>query len=119
MPTVLAASDLVVCRSGASSVAEIAAVGVGSLLVPLPGAPGDHQSANAAELAAVGAAVVVADGEMGGPTLAARVAELLADEGRTEEMAAAAASCGRRDAAESVAELVEAHARPSGAGGDR
>ncbi|MDY7102044.1 MAG: undecaprenyldiphospho-muramoylpentapeptide beta-N-acetylglucosaminyltransferase [Actinomycetota bacterium] len=119
MPTVLAASDLVVCRSGASSVAEIAAVGVGSVLVPLPGAPGDHQTANAAELQAAGAAILVADAALDGPTLADRVAGIVGVDGRTEEMAAAAASCGRRDAADAVADLVMRHARAESDRGPR
>ena len=48
MPTVLRAADLVVCRAGATSVAELSALGVPSILVPLPGAPGDHQTATLA-----------------------------------------------------------------------
>ena len=79
LPTCLAAADLVVARAGASTVAELTAVGVPSLLVPLPGAPGDHQSANARRLAAAGAAAVCADAELDGARLVALVDELLAD----------------------------------------
>ena len=54
LPTVLAAADLVVCRSGATTVAELAVLGVPAVLVPLPGAPGDHQTANARQHADAG-----------------------------------------------------------------
>ena len=60
METVYAAADVVVCRAGAMTVAELAAAGVPSILVPLPGAPGDHQTANARVLERAGAAVVLA-----------------------------------------------------------
>ncbi len=58
----LAAADLAVSRAGGNTVAELAAVGLPSILVPLPGAPGDHQTANARHLADAGAAVLVPDG---------------------------------------------------------
>ena len=60
-PPVYAAADLVVCRAGAMTVAELAVAGVPSVLVPLPGAPGDHQTANARVLERAGAAVLLAD----------------------------------------------------------
>ena len=66
MPEVFAAADLAVCRAGASSVAELAAVGLPSVLVPLPGAPGDHQTANATALARVGGAEIIADADLTG-----------------------------------------------------
>ena len=61
------AADIVVARAGANTVAELAVVGVPAILVPLPGAPGDHQRANAAVLERVGAAVVLSDPECTGP----------------------------------------------------
>ena len=111
LPTCLAAADLVVARAGASTVAELTVVGVPSVLVPLPGAPGDHQTANARRLSDAGAAVVCADGDLDGPRLVALVDGLLADPPRLDRMAAAAAGLGRRDAAGAVADLVVAHAR--------
>ncbi|MFQ5557752.1 MAG: undecaprenyldiphospho-muramoylpentapeptide beta-N-acetylglucosaminyltransferase [Acidimicrobiales bacterium] len=111
MPTVYAASDLVVCRSGATSVAELAAVGVPAVLVPLPTAPGDHQSANARSLEEVGAAVVVADAELDARRLVAEVDSRLADEDRLATMGASTASVARRDAAEAVVDLMITHAR--------
>ncbi len=113
----LGAADLVVSRAGGNTVAELAAVGVGSVLVPLPGAPGDHQTANAQALVDGGAAVLVADAGMTAARLVADVDLLLGDPARLAAMASAALTVGRRDAAEAVAALVEAHA--SSAGGRR
>ena len=114
MPLLLAAADVVVCRSG-GSVAELAAAGLPSVLVPLPGAPGDHQTANAAALAGAGAAVVLPDAELTGGRLAAELGPLVGGPGaaaRRSVMAAAAAVLGRPDAADRVADLLERHARP-------
>jgi len=111
LPTCLAAADLVVARAGASTVAELTAVGVPSVLVPLPGAPGDHQTANARRLSDAGAAVVCPDADLDGARLVALVDGLLADPARLHRMAVAAAGLGRRDAAGAVADLVVAHAR--------
>ena len=111
MQLVLAAADVAVCRAGATSVAELAAVGLPAVLVPLPGAPGDHQTANARALSDAGAAVLVPDGQLDGARLVAEVDALLAEPDRLDRMAAAAAAAGRRDAGERVADLVEEHAR--------
>jgi UDP-N-acetylglucosamine--N-acetylmuramyl-(pentapeptide) pyrophosphoryl-undecaprenol N-acetylglucosamine transferase len=107
----LAAADLVVSRAGGNTVAELAAVGVPSVLVPLPGAPGDHQTANARALVDGGAAILVADADMTAARLVADVDALLAEPARLAAMEAAATTVGRRDAAEAVAALVEKHAR--------
>ena len=115
MDLLLAAADLVVCRAGGNTVAEISAVGVPSVLVPLPGAPGDHQTANARFLSDAGAAVLVPDAGFDADTLVGLVEPLLADPDRLAAMEEAAAACGRRDAADRAAALVEAHAVPSGA----
>lgn len=121
LPELLVAADLAVCRAGASTVAELAVLGVPSVLVPLPGAPGDHQRANAALLSGQGAAVLVEDGEATGEHLAELAGALLADEARRAAMGRAAAGLGRPDAAIAVAELVEAvaHGRPVAAVGSR
>jgi len=111
MPTVYAAADLVVCRSGASSVAELAAIGVPAVLVPLPGAPGDHQTANARALVDAGAAVMVIDGELDGARLRAEVDELIEQSGRLQDMSERAKGTARRDAAQAVVDLVAVHAR--------
>ncbi|MDE0236210.1 MAG: undecaprenyldiphospho-muramoylpentapeptide beta-N-acetylglucosaminyltransferase [bacterium] len=110
MPTVYAAADLVVGRAGASSVAELAVVGLPSVLVPLPGAPGDHQTANAAHLAAVGGAVMIPDAEMDGPRMVEEVENLLKVPGLLGAMGREAAGVGRRDADTRVVDLLEQHA---------
>jgi len=110
MPAAYAAADLVVCRAGAITLAEIAARGLPAVLVPYPFAAERHQDANAAELARAGAAVVVPDAELTGPALAQTVSGLLDDEERRTRMAAAARRLGRPDAAGRIAELVLAAA---------
>ncbi len=107
----LAGCDLAICRAGANTVAELTALGVPSILVPLPNAPGDHQSHNAAGLERAGAAVVLSDGECDGARLLAEATALLDEPGRLEEMGRAAASLGERRGAAKVAELVEIAAR--------
>ena len=99
----LAAADLVVARAG-GSVFEIAANGLPAILVPYPHAAGDHQSANARWMAEAGAAVVIADGELGAPRLRAEVAALLGDDERLTAMSAAASGLARPQAARDVAE---------------
>ncbi len=111
MARLLAAADLVVCRSGGTTVAELAAVGVASILVPLPIAPRDHQRANAAALVAAGAALLVDDAALDADELARRLRELVDEPGRLDAMGAAAAGLGRPHAARAVADLLEEHAR--------
>jgi len=111
MASLYAAADVVVCRAGALTIAELALVGMPAVLVPLPGAPGDHQSANAAALVDAGAAVMLRDEDCTGDRLAAVLNELLADTVHLASMGEAAASLGRPDAADAVASLVQAHAR--------
>lgn len=105
------AADVVVCRAGATTTAELAVAGVPSVLVPLPGAPGDHQSANARALAAVGAAEVVTDEECDAVHLEKVLGALLADRPRLQTMGEGARTLGHPDAADRVADVVEAHAR--------
>ena len=111
MAAVYAAAELVVCRAGATTVAELAAAGVPAVLVPLPGAPGDHQTANARRLADAGGAVLVGDGELDPARLVAEVDALLDDPARLAAMAAAARHLARPDAASAVVDLVESCAR--------
>jgi UDP-N-acetylglucosamine--N-acetylmuramyl-(pentapeptide) pyrophosphoryl-undecaprenol N-acetylglucosamine transferase len=106
-----AAADVAVHRAGASTVAELAAAGMPSILVPLPGAPGDHQTVNAHRLSGAGGAVVVPDGELDGDRLAAELDRLLDDPAALETMGRAARTLARPDAARDVALLAERHAR--------
>ncbi|MDE0607025.1 MAG: undecaprenyldiphospho-muramoylpentapeptide beta-N-acetylglucosaminyltransferase [Acidimicrobiaceae bacterium] len=107
MASVYEASDLVLCRAGASTVAELTIAGVPAILVPLPGAPGDHQSANARVLAQSDAARLVPDRELDSERLRFEVDALLDDEPRLASMSAAARAQGRPDAAEAVVDLLE------------
>ncbi len=111
MPEVYRAADLCVCRAGAMTVAELLVAGVPAILVPLPGAPRDHQMRNAEALVAAGAAIVVPDAACTVERLEAEVGALLCDRGRLEAMAAAARAMGHPDAAARVAQLVDTHAR--------
>jgi UDP-N-acetylglucosamine--N-acetylmuramyl-(pentapeptide) pyrophosphoryl-undecaprenol N-acetylglucosamine transferase len=107
----MSAADLFIGRAGASTVAELAVIGLGSILVPLPIAPRDAQRANAHLLADVDGAIVVDDEALDGESLSALVVDLMADPERLTEMARAARSVGRPDAADAVAALCEEHAR--------
>jgi UDP-N-acetylglucosamine:LPS N-acetylglucosamine transferase len=111
MPLVLAAADLVVARAGGTTLAELTVLGRPSLLVPLPIAPDDHQMVGARRLEAEGAAVVIPDRELTGDRLAREVGALFGAPDRLAAMASAAARLGRPDAAERVADVVEASAR--------
>ena len=108
LPANLAAADLVVCRAGASTVAELTVIGRPAVLVPGPFAPNDAQSANAAIMASAGAAVVVPDDALDTDRLCREVEALLAD-GRLQARAEAARRLGRPDAADAVARLIDAH----------
>jgi UDP-N-acetylglucosamine--N-acetylmuramyl-(pentapeptide) pyrophosphoryl-undecaprenol N-acetylglucosamine transferase len=111
MDALFARAALAVCRAGAGTVAELTAAGLPAVLVPLPGAPSDHQTRNAQTLERAGAAIMVADDALRAERLDALVSELLADPTRLAEMGKAAHALGRRDAAARVADLVEEHAR--------
>jgi undecaprenyldiphospho-muramoylpentapeptide beta-N-acetylglucosaminyltransferase len=108
LPEVMAAADLAVCRSGASTVAELAVIGRPAVLVPFPHAPKDAQGANAAMLVDAGAAVLVRDHALDGDRLAAEVVAMLGRD--LGAMAGRARSVGHPDAAVRVAELLEVHA---------
>jgi UDP-N-acetylglucosamine--N-acetylmuramyl-(pentapeptide) pyrophosphoryl-undecaprenol N-acetylglucosamine transferase len=111
MPDLYAAADVCVTRAGAMTVAELLVAGVPAILVPLPGAPRDHQTRNAEALVEMGAAVHVPDQECTGPRLAAELDALLSDPERLRAMSDAARRHAHPDAAARVAELVDAHAR--------
>lgn len=111
MATMLAAADVAVTRAGGNTVAELAVAGLPAVLVPLPIAPRDHQTANAAVLVRAGGAILVPDDEMDGARLAHELDPLLADPPRLHAMGEAVRAVAYRDAADRVARLVEEHAR--------
>ena len=111
MDLLLGAADIALCRAGGTTVAELAVVGVPAVLVPLPIAPRDHQTANAMELVDAGGAVLVGDAELDAARLVAEIEGILDEAGRLDRMATALASVSHPDAAERVADLVEESAR--------
>lgn len=111
MPTALAAADVVLARAGATTVAELAVLGLPSVLVPLPIATADHQTANARGLVDLDAACLVPDAELDVDRLVAELDPLVTDGARREAMGVAALGLGRPDAADRVADLVVEHAR--------
>ncbi|WP_435104687.1 undecaprenyldiphospho-muramoylpentapeptide beta-N-acetylglucosaminyltransferase [Arhodomonas sp. AD133] len=97
-------ADLVICRAGALTVAEIAAAGVAAVFVPFPYAVDDHQAANARFLVEAGAARMIRESELDGGALGRTLAELVAERGRLVDMARRARQRGRPQAAASVME---------------
>jgi UDP-N-acetylglucosamine--N-acetylmuramyl-(pentapeptide) pyrophosphoryl-undecaprenol N-acetylglucosamine transferase len=106
MPAAFARADLMVCRSGASTVAEITAAGKPAIFVPFPRAADDHQRVNAEALARSGAAVVVEESKLEGVWLAETIAALLGDPRRLELMSAAARELAHPDAARDIAAMA-------------
>ncbi len=122
-----AVADLVVCRSGAMTLAEIAACGIPTILVPYPYAAHNHQEVNARNLVERGAAALVLDRELNGERLANEIAHLLSDRQTLRRMSANARTFARLDAAERIVKSLErwaqgrgaAQATPAGNGGGR
>jgi len=108
----LKAADFVVCRAGATTLAELAAAGKPAVLIPLPTATDDHQRKNAEEVARAGAAEMLLQAEATGSALAARIEALARDEAARRRMGRAARSLARPDAARVIVdralELVHA-----------
>ena len=92
-------ADLIVCRAGATTIAELTAAGKPSVLIPLPTAADDHQRKNAEVLQQAGAAEVIEQRDLSGAALAERIVGLLGDPGRRQRMAKAARALARPDAA--------------------
>src|SRR5271170_1456156 len=106
LPARLAANHLVVSRSGAGTVAELAAIGRPSILVPLPGAIDQDQFANAGVLAKANGALRIVQTDFTPDRLAAEISALAAEPARLTAMAAGARTVGRLDAEERLADLV-------------
>ncbi|MFY9644122.1 MAG: undecaprenyldiphospho-muramoylpentapeptide beta-N-acetylglucosaminyltransferase [Terriglobales bacterium] len=106
MPGTFARADLLVCRSGASTVGEITAAGKPAIFVPFPAAADDHQNVNARALERAGAAVVVEESNLGAAYLVDTIAALIGDTARLQSMSAAAKSLAHPKAVEEIAEMV-------------
>ncbi|MEQ8817244.1 MAG: undecaprenyldiphospho-muramoylpentapeptide beta-N-acetylglucosaminyltransferase [Thalassobaculum sp.] len=111
MPARLADARLLICRSGASTVAENTVAGRPALLVPYPHAIDDHQTANARAVAAAGGARLLPQAALDAATLAECLTEVLSDRTGLAAMSAAARGVGVPDAVDRLADLVERHAR--------
>jgi len=101
-----AAADLVLCRAGAATIAELTANGTPAILVPYPHAAGGHQEPNARRVEAAGAALIMQDADLSSSHLAAMIRALLDDPPRLRVMAVASRSLGHPEAAGVVADLV-------------
>jgi UDP-N-acetylglucosamine--N-acetylmuramyl-(pentapeptide) pyrophosphoryl-undecaprenol N-acetylglucosamine transferase len=112
LPARIATAHLIVSRSGASTVAELSAIGRPAILVPLPHALDQDQLANASVLEAAGGAITVAQREFTPERVASELARLAADPAKLAAMAVAAKSCGTLDAAERLADVVMRVVRP-------
>jgi UDP-N-acetylglucosamine--N-acetylmuramyl-(pentapeptide) pyrophosphoryl-undecaprenol N-acetylglucosamine transferase len=106
MPETFGRADLLVCRSGASTVGEITAAGKPAIFVPFPAAADDHQNVNARALERAGAAVVVEESNLGAAYLVDTIAALIGDARRLQGMSAAAKSLAHPKAVEEIAEMV-------------
>jgi UDP-N-acetylglucosamine--N-acetylmuramyl-(pentapeptide) pyrophosphoryl-undecaprenol N-acetylglucosamine transferase len=104
----LAKAHLVICRSGASTVSEISVIGRPAVLVPYPHALDHDQAANAAALAATGGAKVIAQSELSPEHIASILTHVMNDPEKLAGMAVAAKRAGKPDAANLLADMVEA-----------
>ncbi|MEX0603616.1 MAG: undecaprenyldiphospho-muramoylpentapeptide beta-N-acetylglucosaminyltransferase [Marinobacter sp.] len=112
MATAYGWADIVVCRAGALTIAELCAAGLGAILVPFPHAVDDHQTKNAEHMVQAKAAMLIPQPKLTADILAETLTDLLADRGRVQAMARAARSLARPDATERVVNycLEAAHA---------
>jgi UDP-N-acetylglucosamine--N-acetylmuramyl-(pentapeptide) pyrophosphoryl-undecaprenol N-acetylglucosamine transferase len=106
MPGIFARADLLVCRSGASTVGEVTAAGKPAVFIPFPRAADDHQKVNAQALVDAGAAELLDEANLTADSLAETVAALFADRGRLEQMGQAAKLLSHPNAAQDVAKMA-------------
>jgi len=111
LPSVLAQSHLVVARAGASTIAELTVAGRPAILVPLPSAMDDHQTANAHEMAAEGGAKAIPQSQFTPERLAREIVALAADPEALIAAAAHAKKCGHPNATKDLADLIEGFGR--------
>ena len=106
-------ADLVICRAGATTCAELAAAGKAAIMVPLPTAADDHQRKNAEAFETAGAAKMVLQKDLSGNALAEEIESLIEEPEKLNEMEAAARKLARADAAEATVDLIEQLAKNS------
>lgn len=112
IPRRMSECQLVVARSGASTVADVSVIGRPAIFVPFAAATADHQTANAQGLHNAGAADVIPEATFDPDTVSAAIAAILSDPDRANAMARAALACGKPDATERLVALVETLSRP-------
>jgi UDP-N-acetylglucosamine--N-acetylmuramyl-(pentapeptide) pyrophosphoryl-undecaprenol N-acetylglucosamine transferase len=105
MATAYHQADLLICRAGATSIAEITAGGKASILIPFPFAVNDHQTQNAEVLSRAGAAQVIAEKDLSGARLAGVIEQLYQHPDAVLKMEAAAAALGKRQAAKDIVDI--------------
>ena len=106
MPLVMAAADLVLCRAGASTLAELTYLGKPAILVPSPNVTNNHQERNARVLEQAGGAKVLLEPEFDAGTLLETIRALLADPAGMAQMSECMKACGVPDATERIADMV-------------
>jgi UDP-N-acetylglucosamine--N-acetylmuramyl-(pentapeptide) pyrophosphoryl-undecaprenol N-acetylglucosamine transferase len=106
MPKVMGQADLVLCRAGASTLAEICAAAKPSVLVPSPNVTNNHQDANAGVLERAGAALKLPEADCTGDTLYTRVKALITDREKLSAMSAAAENLSTPDSAERIYRVI-------------
>ncbi|MGD7008516.1 undecaprenyldiphospho-muramoylpentapeptide beta-N-acetylglucosaminyltransferase [Metabacillus sp. 84] len=107
MPEVLAGTDLIVGRAGATSIAEITALGLPSILIPSPYVTANHQEVNARSLSDKGAAVLMLEKDLTGKSLLSEIDSIMKDEAKLMNMRTASSEIGMPDAAARLAEVLE------------
>lgn len=100
-------ADLIICRAGATTCAEVAAAGKAAVMIPFPGAADNHQQKNAEALQNAGAAKMVLQQDLNGEKLAGEIEMLIESPGTINEMETAARHLGRSDAAEKAVDIIE------------
>ena len=106
VPTRMSEAQLVITRSGASSVADLSIIGRPSILVPFAAATGDHQTANARQLVEAGAAIMVPESRLHVDSLSEQIATVLSDPAGALQMARSALACGKPDATQRLVDLT-------------
>jgi UDP-N-acetylglucosamine--N-acetylmuramyl-(pentapeptide) pyrophosphoryl-undecaprenol N-acetylglucosamine transferase len=114
MVSEFAQADLIICRAGATTSAELVAAGKAAIMIPFPLAADDHQRKNAEALAKGGAARMILQKDLGGERLASEITALLNEPQRITEMETASRKLARRDAAAATVELMEELIRKPG-----
>jgi len=102
-----AAADLVICRAGATTTAELIAAGKAAIMIPFPFASDDHQRKNAEALEQAGAARMILQEALSGKRLAQEIGELVRDRERVSRMENASRQLSRGDAAAAVVDMIE------------